>query len=324
MRLFHTAKLTALASAVLLALAILAGSVPAAAAPADYFRLVILADTHLPAKGFQNLDPTRQQKVIATKNKIIDDINAWTDVGEVVVVGDVVADTGTAAEYAFAAQYFFRLEKPVAFVTGNHDYIYTDDLGPGGRLIRADAATRAAKLSRFQETFGQPALYYSQKVADYLLVFLSVDSLDSPHLAQVSGRQLEWLRDELAQNPAVPTVIFFHAPLDGTLSDYNKTVNTPSFIAQPAEPLQELIAANPQILLWVSGHTHTPATNPDFASAINIYGGRLINIHNADLGRETIWTNSLYLYADKIVIKTFNHKTASWVDELERTVPVAR
>jgi Predicted phosphohydrolases len=294
------------------------GSSPAAAQANGYFRIVLLSDPHLPVRPSK--DPDKQQRIIDAKLKVIEDINAWNDVGEIAVLGDITATAGTAEEYAYASQYFAKLTRPVAFITGNHDYIYTTD--PTGKRVRGDAASRSMRLSRFKETFGLKELFHAQKVGNYLLVFLSIDSLDSPYLAQLSDRQLGWLRQELKENPTSPTVIFYHAPLSGTLETYNKDVNTPDFIAQPEQTLREIIAANPQIVLWVSGHTHTPADNPSFASPVNFYEGRVTNIHNPDMDRVTIWTNSLYLYPDKIVVKTFNHKTGAWCDELERTFPV--
>ena len=84
--------------------------------------------------------------------------------------------------------------------------------------------------------------------------------------------------------------------------------------------MAELIQRHPQIFLWVSGHTHTPATNASFASPVNVYAGRVTTIHNADMDRETIWTNSLYLYPDRVVVKTFDHKSGAWLEQLERTV----
>jgi len=77
---------------------------------------------------------------------------------------------------------------------------------------------------------------------------------------------------------------------------------------------------NAQIFLWVSGHTHTPATNESFASGINLYEKQVTNIHNGDMNRGTIWTNSLYLYPDKVVIKTFNHKKGVWMENTERII----
>ncbi len=63
-----------------------------------------------------------------------------------------------------------------------------------------------------------PAVYYSEQLGRYRLVFLAVDSLDSVVLAQMSQGQLQWLRQELAGHRQEPTIIFFHAPLSGTLA----------------------------------------------------------------------------------------------------------
>lgn len=287
---------------------------------ADYYRLVVLSDPHLPVRDQAVRDTVKQQKIIKAKDKVIETINAWEDVSQVVVLGDIVADLGTDKEYAYAADYFSKLNKPLSLVTGNHDYIYEESLSAEGKRVRAEADARERKLDRFKETLNLPELFYSQRVGNYLLLFLSVDSLDSRYLAQMSERQLTWLRKQLENNLALPTIVFFHAPLHGTVSNYNATVNSPSFIAQPEQAIADIISSNPQIFLWVSGHNHTPATNPDFASAINVYAGSVTNIHNSDMDRETIWTNSLYLYQDRVVIKTFNHKTADWINGLERTI----
>jgi hypothetical protein len=115
-------------------------------------------------------------------------------------------------------------------------------------------------------------------------------------------------------------LIFFHAPLAGTLHNYNEQANSPSFIAQPTSRLHSLIIENPQIFLWVSGHMHVPATSESFSASVNRYQGRVMNIHNPDLERRTIWTNVLYLYPDRVVIRTWDHARAAWLDGPERTI----
>jgi len=289
-----------------------------------YYRIVLLSDTHLPVKTFNAKDKAKEDKIISAKNKVLDDINTWQDVGEIAVLGDVVGDTGTDKEYAYAEHFFSKLHKPISFITGNHDYIYQDNPSSSGRYIKGDAKSRLLKLDKFKKTFGLSQLFYAKKVAGYLLVFLSVESLDSPYLTQMSPEELSWLKDTLKKNPKVATIIFFHGPLEGTLSNYNKNTNKPSFIAQPIAEIAKIIDANKQIVLWVSGHTHTPATNAAFASDINLYKGRVLDVHNSDMNRTTIWTNSLFLYPDKIVIRTFNHNTETWMKELERTIPIQR
>ena len=151
-------------------------------------------------------------------------------------------------------------------------------------------------------------------------LILPMDSLDSGQLTQMSEEQLNWLRQELAANTGRPTIIFFHAPLKGTLTNYRESINTPDFVAQPDKPIAQILRQHPQVFLWVSGHTHTAATQNDFAAPVNAWEGRIMNIHNADMDRETIWTNSLYLYPDKVVIRTFDHAQGRWLDGLERTI----
>lgn len=286
------------------------------------YRIEVMSDIHLPVRTekVKNLD--KQQRIIEAKQQVIADINAWKDVRQVVVLGDVVANTGNEEEYAFAAQYFSQFNKPVTFINGNHDYIYEDSLSAEGKRIRANADTRAEKLERFKEKLGITKLFYSQRLGPYLLVFLSIDSLDSSCLAQMSEIQLRWLQQELKSNTNSPTIIFYHAPLPGTLSKYDLNLKEKNSVVQPVEGINEILRNNPQVFLWVSGHTHTAVTNPDFVSAKNRFEDRIINIHNPDMDKEMICTNSLFLYPDKVIIKTFNHKTGNWMDELERTIPV--
>ncbi len=97
-------------------------------------------------------------------------------------------------------------------------------------------------------------------------------------------------------------------------------MNTPNFVAQPVERIRELILAHPQIFLYVSGHMHVPATNESFASPVNLYEGRVTNIHNTDLQRKWPWTNVLYLYPDKVVVRTYDHMRKSWLSDLERAI----
>lgn len=286
----------------------------------DYYRILLLGDPHLPVRTREVNESGKQQRIIEAKNKIIEDINNWEDVTQIHVLGDIVAQFGNETEYAYAKQYFSLINKPVFLVNGNHDYIYTNAFSAESKFVLADTDSRKEKLHRFKETFGLSQLFYSQRVGRYKLIFLAVDSLASHHLAEISAEQLDWFQQELQKSPTAPTIIFFHAPLAGTLDTYNKNINTPNFIAMPKVTIRRVIEDNPQIILWVSGHTHTPATNSSFSSAVNIFHGHVTNIHNTDMDRETIWTNSLYLYPDRVVIKTFNHRDKRWLEKQERTI----
>ena len=136
----------------------------------------------------------------------------------------------------------------------------------------------------------------------------------------MSEQQLAWFDSLLESNKDRPAIVFFHGPLAGTLRDYKPHVNAPNFVAQPAQAIHDILARNPQAFLWVSGHTHTPPSEESFASAVNVYDNRVTDIHNTDMGRGTVWTNSLYLYPGKVVVKTFNHDTNDWMPQFERTL----
>jgi len=183
--------------------------------------VVVLGDPHLPGKH------------LAAKTAVIEKIGGGADVDGVVVLGDICEDRGTAEEYAFATQFFSALSQPAHFLVGNHDYIYDDATSAKGGRIRAGPASRAEKLQRFKTTFGLDEVYASRRVGNYLLIFMSTDHLLSRYLAHVSDRQLEWLRAELGKHRATPTVIFYHAPLRGTLLDYNDRTNKDDFVAHP-------------------------------------------------------------------------------------------
>ena len=271
-----------------------------------YHHLVVLGDPHLPGKN------------IEAKEHVIQKINSWNDVEMVIAVGDICEDRGTDEEYAAARKFFDKLNKPLYPIVGNHDYIYEDNLSSKGNRLRASPYSNEAKLHRFRETFRLPSIYYDKKVGSYLLVFLSTDQSD--FLAQISEKQIEWLSTELDKNNKTPTLIFFHAPLKGTLHDYESKANTPDYIAQPSAKIHDILMNNPQVFLWISGHTHTSPKEESFASSINVYKERITNIHNTDMNRETIWTNSLCMYPDKIIVKTYDHKRGAWLPDLERTI----
>jgi 3',5'-cyclic-AMP phosphodiesterase len=281
---------------------------PASAQEKGYYGIALIGDPHLPGKDLPN-------KVSALRT-----IDGWTDIDRVVVLGDICKETGTPAEYSVAKEFFGHLKKPARFVTGNHDYIYADERDLLGRRVKAPPDVRRMKLRRFAETFGHSEVYGAEKLGGYLMIYLSTDDPDSALLTKISDGQLAWLQKQLTENRTLPTLIFFHAPLAGTLHQYNEQANSPSFIAQPAGRLHDLISGNPQIFLWASGHMHVPATSESFNAPVNLYQEQVMNIHNPDLERRTIWTNVLRLYPDRVVIRTWDHAKGAWLDGLERTI----
>jgi 3',5'-cyclic-AMP phosphodiesterase len=306
------ASTTTLCLAALFVLLAGAGCSPTFASDERAHHVVVLGDPHLPGRH------------LPAKQAVLRTIKGWTDVEHVVVLGDICEDRGTAEEYAFARQFFAALSTPTQFLVGNHDYIYEDGTSARGGRIRGGPDSRTAKLRRFREAFGLDEVYSSRRVGSYLLVFLSTDHLLSPHLAQISARQLDWLRAELRRHSTTPTVIFFHAPLRGTLLDFNDRVNKDDYVAQPHAELRELLLRNRQVFLWVAGHMHVSATNESYRSAVNLFEGQVTTVHVTDMQRERIWTTSLFFFPDRVAVKTFDHQQGAWVEELERTVKPGR
>ncbi len=284
--------------------------IPAGAEELPYYRLVILGDPHLPGR------------LIEKKELVRETINSWEDVEMIIAVGDICSDWGSDEEYRLAKEFFSKFKKPFFPIAGNHDYIYETPAGPEGGLVVAPRQIQEAKLKKFQETFNLPGYFYGKTVGNYRLIFLSSDHVD--FLSGMSDRQLAWFRSELEANRKTPTIIIFHGPLKGTLKDYRRWINTPGFIAQPYEDIHDILKQNPQVFMWVSGHTHTPPMEESFASPINVYEGQVTNIHNKDMNRGDIWTNSLYLYPDKVVVKTWDHQINEWLPNLERTIVVPK
>jgi len=271
--------------------------------------IVVFGDPHLPGKHPQ------------MKEEVLEHINEWKDVDMVVAMGDLCSKTGTVEEYTYVKTYFSKLKKSLSVITGNHDFIYMDELDSNDKLQHASKEIQEAKLKRFQTTFNLPKLYYSMVKESYLLLFLSAD--DPNHLTELSKEQLAWLEQELQSHPKMPTIVFFHAPLENTLETYNRWVNTPNFVAQPKKKIHELLQANPQLFLWVSGHTHTSAKEASFASKVNQYE-HVTNIHNSDMNKDIIWTNSLFLEENFVSIKTYDHSKKEWIDTLDRHIAVPK
>lgn len=302
-----------LVATVLLALIVLCGcgsGHPPAASTGAPAHLVVLGDPHLPGNN------------LAAKRAVLARINSWRDVALVVAVGDLTERYGTESEYAAAADYFRNLRHPLAPIVGNHDYFFQTPYPLAARgYVRAPFVFQQAKLTKFRQTFGLDQHYYKLEIDGYLLLFLSTDH--DRFGTGISEAQLAWLRNQLFRHRNQPTIIFAHPPLQGTQTRFRHYVNRPNAVIQPAAWMHMLLITNPQVFLWVSGHTHTPPTETSYASFINIYADRIVNIHNNSMKRDTIWSNSLYLYPDRVQVRTFNHRENRWQAEFDRTILVS-
>ena len=58
------------------------------------------------------------------------------------------------------------------------------------------------------------------------------------------------------------------------------------------------------------------------AKGINRYNANTYDIHKDCMDRKKIVTNSLFLYPDRIVVRTYDHHNACWLTELDREFPL--
>ncbi|MBF0544587.1 MAG: hypothetical protein HQM08_09145 [Candidatus Riflebacteria bacterium] len=54
----------------------------------------------------------------------------------------------------------------------------------------------------------------------------------------------------------------------------------------------DIIAKNPQVFMWVSGHLHLSPNNPAAYDPMNLFLGRVQVINNCDLMGKAVWTAS--------------------------------
>ena len=289
----------------------------------DYYRIVTLADLHLPGRNTTN------------KFKAQEIINSWSDVDYVALLGDLVSDVGNAAEYEYAEDFVSKFAHPVLPIVGNHDYIYLDKKNSSGGRERGMFDDRQRKLDTFKQAYGLESVYYSIELKPYLLVFLSTDDLYSSYLARLSSDQITWFEAELESHKGMPTIVFFHSPLKGTLIKGNGPAMNPDFWAQPVQTIHDILANNEQVIAWVSGHTHIAPSNRNFYDPeITMYDGRVLNVHTPDFNgsgfiseiewstqkHNDVFINSLYLYPERVVIRTYDAMKHVWLEDLDREV----
>jgi len=291
------------------------------AADESSFRIVILSDLHLPTKTRSTPKILDYERIVQVKKNVCTDINSWNDVSSIVVTGDLAANYASSEEMSFAVDYFKQFKRPLFTVNGNHDYFYVADPDNDKKNMRGTPETRKKKLSDFVSVFSLKNIRYTEKANNVLLVFLPVDELTGKYAVRLLKETVDWLSKTLSENKSTPVIVFCHAPLDGTIHPKNEKDPGSSFV-EPKPELDKILMANPQVFMWVSGHTHTPPKNPDFCNPVNLYKGRIMNIHNSDMDRYTIYTNSLYIYKDRVEVKTYNHGKKKFETAFDRVIKI--
>ena len=288
----------------------------------DYERLVVMSDVHYGSKEHKDL--AKRARVMANKEKAVQDINSWKDVDLCIFTGDMVELSAGDNEYRLARKFTDKVTQPKTFIAGNHEVVYSETPAVKGKLQPADPYERMEHIGEYKANYGP--LYYAKNMGNYLLLFLSPDEIEGhiinnkPYAVELSEAELTWLKAELKANRNKPTLIFCHTPLEGTILPDNSE-NEPRNFTAPAKEIKDILSQNPQVLVWASGHTHTPPTDASFDNAVNHYAGTsVLDVYNPAWEGDQIWTNSFYLYSDKIVIRTYSHENHQWLTRFDRTI----
>ena len=297
----------------------------AAWAADDAKRIVVLSDVHY---GSKELRPEPRAELMARKEKVMDEIAAWKDADMCVFTGDMVEMAASADEYKLARSLTDRIKQHKAFVAGNHELVYSEKPLVDGVAQPADPIERVQHLERYIENYGP--LYHSEELGGYLLVFLSPDELtghlpegsSKPYAVELSDAEVTWLSSTLKANKDKPTIIFCHTPLEGSIEKGSKE-DMPKNFTMPSAKLHAILEKNPQVMLWVSGHTHTEPSEKSFDFEGNrIAGTNCTDVYNPSWEGKEIWTNSLFLHPDRVDVRTWSHKEGKFIEKLDRSFKV--
>lgn len=267
-------------------------------------KVAVIADLHV---------QDSKQKMLQTAVKAI---NALPGIYAVAVTGDLNRKIGSPAEYSEMIKLVSRFKVPIFAVPGNHDILYRDVFGKDNKKLRTSPAERKAKLERFRKALKLKSLRYSRKAGGHLLVFLPNDDLKGKWLVSLSTATLNFLKDTLRKNRDVPTIVFCHAPLEGSYVK-ERSLGPHNSNAQPAGKIREILKNNPQVFLWVSGHLHIgPASNEYHNQANKV--GKVTVIHTPAIGTNSAWMRVLDLSPARAKVRTYNAKTGKYVKKYER------
>lgn len=199
--------------------------------PTQPYKVAVLSDIHFGNAKLRD----RQIQALKEVDRLLP--------AYLVLLGDNV-ETARPEHYDVAQELLKDVQTPILATTGNHEIFPHHE--PVDQC-----------LAKFNEVYSVEQVYSHRVLPPYHFIFLGIEERDEalPHTTRDTGmsrKQLQWFKDRLAEHPELPTVVFSHAPLVGTVE------NSEYFhMAQSAE-LLAILDDSPNICLWLSGHTHLP------------------------------------------------------------------
>ncbi len=226
----------------------------------------------------------------------------------VLVMGDLSGGrwTGTSKGVRAAVDALNRLPCPWLTAVGNHDLQATDEFD-----------TDEANLAGFLAAVGRVSPWASLESNGIFFAVLGNQAwrgnVPQPHEVRIFEDQLEWLRGELRNRPSTPTVIATHAPMLGSGLRILPSVHGiagNAYINHCHHPaaLAEIWTENPQIIIWLSGHSHLGHDYPD---AISERRGTLfvhVGVPTAAASRDGCRHSRAIDFEDRDVkVRTYDH-----------------
>ena len=239
----------------------------------------------------------------------------------VIFNGDI-SNSSIDYEYAIIEQIMEenRVDFPVYYTTGNHDTAVTIN------NVVTDVSAEAAKamkvrFDKLEDQFGltfdhSDPWSYETYINGHHYIFLSTPYITSYAL---TGSQALWLEEKLCydEKSGIPTFVFTHLPYI-SIGGYEPFSG--------AETFAKIIARHPSAVV-ISSHVHFEPDND--RETFSIVDGTpaidtgAVTYTNAGKGRgRGGYSKYLEFYADRIIMRTRNVKTQTWVAKADHIIYV--
>lgn len=271
-----------------------------------YKVLALLSDLHLQAEGrvLARVFNYKWEEALHVLKVLEPDY--W------VINGDI-CDHGHPEELK-AFEEIFKAVAPAGellVTTGNHEF-----LGHWEELI-----------TLWQETFHRQPLYTNVVIDGVHVVLLANEWRSDLSGADswITEKQIKWFRKALEDNKQKPTVVFMHQPLPDTLTPAKLGT---SLGRHQQQELLDILAHNPQIKLWFSGHTHYRLGPGEMCHRNGVYfvgmgATSYLPDHEHGLSQEDLELSHcrvLEIQKDSLRVRTVDLRKCAWIDSLEITV----
>lgn len=294
---------------------------PAAPAEPQPVRIALLSDPHTQEAGAAAAGAINGKLADAVADYLPLRPNYW------LVCGDV-ADHGYPGEFQAFRKVMAAAARPeqLLVTTGNHEFY-------------DQSASDEEAVGRFTAAFGLAQPYSNRVIEGIHFIMLADEQWKTapynPDWAWLSHQQLSWFEAVLAEHREKFTVVSLHQPLQETVL-WSHGGNGFAGVGQ-SERIREILSANPQIRLWLSGHTHQLMEAPGqvaregavtFVALPSTYYQFVPSQAEEDQGG---WPSSggftkdagsnqsrlLEIWPDQLVLKARDHQRKVWLQEHE-------